>query len=57
MGKKKASDIKIGTIGYGPACNMGNLHFNHALKAGMIPTAVCDLDKARLAIAKKDFPA
>jgi scyllo-inositol 2-dehydrogenase (NADP+) len=52
----KASDIKIGTIGYGPACNMGNLHFNHASKAGMVPTAVCDLDKARLEIAKKDFP-
>ena len=52
----KPSDIKIGTIGYGPAFNMGKLHFGDAIKAGMIPTAVCDLDNARLETAKKDFP-
>ncbi|MCL1887843.1 MAG: Gfo/Idh/MocA family oxidoreductase [Kiritimatiellaeota bacterium] len=53
---KKASDIKVGCIGYGGAFNMGPQHLNQMAKAGMTPTAVCELNPERLEVAKKDFP-
>ncbi len=52
-GKKK---IRVGVIGYGGAFDMGKLHLTDMRAAGMIPTAVAELDPARLAAAQKDFP-
>jgi len=53
---KKAADIKVGCIGYGGAFNMGKAHLNEMAKAGMTPTAVAEIDTARLAVATQDFP-
>ncbi len=53
---EKAKDIKVGVIGYGGAFNMGKGHLNEMKRAGMTPVAVSELDKARLEVAKKDFP-
>jgi predicted dehydrogenase len=53
---KKASDIKIGVIGYGGAFNMGRHHLNEMKQAGMTPTAVAELDEKRLDVARQDFP-
>lgn len=53
---KKASDIKVGVIGYGGAFNMGRSHLNEMAKAGMTPTAVAEIDAARLQVAETDFP-
>lgn len=52
----KAGDIKVGVVGYGPSFNMGRAHLNEMARAGMIPTAVCDIDKSRLEVAAKNFP-
>lgn len=53
----KAKKIAVGVIGYGPAFNMGRGHMTSMRDdAKFVPTAVCDLDKARLEAAKKDFP-
>lgn len=51
-----AADIKVGTIGYGGAFNMGKQHLEQAKLAGMTPFAVCDTDPKRLEVAKADFP-
>lgn len=53
---KDPKDIKVGTIGYGGAFNMGRQHLNEMKNAGMTPTAVVDLDSSRLEVAKADFP-
>jgi len=53
---KKASDIKVGVVGYGGAFNMGRLHLNSMKEAGMTPYAVVEPDKARLAVAAEEFP-
>ena len=53
MSKEK---IKIGVIGYGGAYNMGRAHLLEAKQAGMVLSAVTDLDVERLAVAKDDFP-
>jgi predicted dehydrogenase len=53
---KKASDIKVGVIGYGGAFNMGPIHLREMEQAGMTPAAVAEIDPARLKIAEKDFP-
>ncbi|HYE06301.1 MAG TPA: Gfo/Idh/MocA family oxidoreductase [Planctomycetota bacterium] len=52
----KAADIKVGVVGYGGAFNMGRQHLNEMKKAGMTPTAVVEIDQARLDVAKTDFP-
>ncbi len=52
----KAADIKVGVIGYGGAYNMGRAHLNEMAKAGMTPTAVCELDGERLKVATEEFP-
>jgi predicted dehydrogenase len=52
----RASDIKVGVIGYGGAFNMGRSHLNEMLKAGMTPVAVAEIDPKRLESAKADFP-
>ncbi len=54
--KKKASDIKVGVIGYGGAFGMGRHHVLGAKKAGMTPVAVCDIDEKQLAAAKEAHP-
>jgi predicted dehydrogenase len=49
--------IKVGTIGYGGAFNMGRKHLQEMmLNPGFVPAAVCDLDPERVKIAQKDFP-
>ncbi len=53
---KKASDIKVGVVGYGGAFNMGKHHLNEMAKAGMTPRAVAEIDQARLKVAIADFP-
>ncbi len=53
---KKASDIKVGVVGYGAAFNMGRAHLNEMKRAGMTPVAMADIDPARLEAAKIDFP-
>ncbi|MDA3798541.1 MAG: Gfo/Idh/MocA family oxidoreductase [Kiritimatiellae bacterium] len=53
---KKTSDIKVGVVGYGGAFNMGKKHLEEMQKTGMIPTAVLEIDKSRLAVAGEDFP-
>jgi len=53
---KKAGDIKVGVVGYGGAFNMGAQHLREMQRAGMVPTAVVEIDKERLKVAEKDFP-
>ncbi|MBN2713790.1 MAG: Gfo/Idh/MocA family oxidoreductase [Planctomycetes bacterium] len=53
---KKASDIKVGVIGYGGAFNMGKKHLEEMKAAGMTPVAVAEIDKSRLKVAETDFP-
>lgn len=53
---KKASDIKVGVIGYGGSFNMGKIHLEQMQAAGMTPVAVTELDKSRLKVAEEDFP-
>jgi len=52
---KRTSDIKVGVVGYGGAYNMGRVHLQEMQKAGMTPTAVTEIDPARLAAATEDF--
>lgn len=53
---KTAAAITCGVIGYGGAFNMGRAHLNEMKKAGMTPTAVCEIDPERLKVATQDFP-
>lgn len=53
---KKASDIKVGVVGYGGAFNMGRMHLQDMQKAGMTPCAVAEPDASRLAVAAQEFP-
>jgi predicted dehydrogenase len=53
---KTADAITCGVIGYGGAFNMGRAHLNEMKKAGMTPTAVCEIDPERLKVATQDFP-
>lgn len=52
----KASEIKVGVLGYGGAFNMGRNHMKQMSKAGMEPFAVCEIDPERLKVATEDFP-
>jgi scyllo-inositol 2-dehydrogenase (NADP+) len=51
-----AKQIRGGVIGYGGAFNMGRSHLTEMSKAGMMPTAVAELDPDRLKVAVTDFP-
>jgi predicted dehydrogenase len=53
---KQPSDIRVAVIGYGGSFNMGRAHLTEMKKAGMTPTAVAEIDPARLDAAAKDFP-
>ena len=53
---QKASDIKVGVIGYGGAFNMGHRHLTDMKAAGMTPVAVAELDPERLQVATEEFP-
>jgi len=48
--------IRVGVIGYGGAFGMGKIHLTDMRAAGMLPTAVAELDPSRLAAARRDFP-
>ena len=52
----KASEIKVGVVGYGGAFNMGRAHLNQMKAAGMTPVAVTEVDASRLKVATVDFP-
>jgi len=52
----KASDLKVGVVGYGGAFNMGRVHLREMQSAGMTPCAVVELDPQRLQVAEQDFP-
>ena len=53
---KKPDDIKVGVVGYGGAFNMGKAHLGEMKRAGMVPTAVAELDAERIKVAATDFP-
>ena len=53
---KKASDIRVGVVGYGGAFNMGKAHLDEMRRAGMTPVAVAEIDPKRLQAAAADFP-
>jgi scyllo-inositol 2-dehydrogenase (NADP+) len=53
---KNPAAIKVAVIGYGGAFNMGRQHLQQCANNGMTPTAVVELDEARLVIAREDFP-
>ena len=48
--------FRCGVVGYGGAFNMGRSHLASMQKAGMVPTAVCELDPGRREAAEQDFP-
>jgi scyllo-inositol 2-dehydrogenase (NADP+) len=48
--------ITVGVVGYGGAFNMGRQHLKEMQAAGMTPTAVVEIDPARLTVARADFP-
>ncbi len=52
----KNETVRCGVIGYGGAFNMGKAHLGWMAAAGMAPVAACDMDPARAAVAKKDYP-
>ena len=52
----KATDIKVGVVGYGGAFNMGRQHLQQMQAVGMTPVAVTEIDSQRLAAARQDFP-
>lgn len=53
----EATEIRCGIIGYGGSFNMGRHHANYMHGTGrMRLVAVCDVDPARTAAAKEDFP-
>jgi len=53
---RHASDIKVGVVGYGGAFNMGKAHLGEMQQAGMTPTAVAEIDPARLQAAAQEWP-
>ena len=53
---KRPEEIQCGVIGYGGAFNMGRAHLNEMKRAGMVPTAVAEIDPKRLEVAAADFP-
>jgi scyllo-inositol 2-dehydrogenase (NADP+) len=53
---KTCAGISVGVIGYGGAFNMGKAHLDEMRDAGMTPTAVAEIDPARLEAARSDFP-
>ncbi len=53
---RRASDVKVGVIGYSGAYNMGRKHLEQMRDAGMTPTAVCEVVPERLAAAREEFP-
>jgi predicted dehydrogenase len=56
MPKLHTQPVKCGVIGYGGAFNMGRQHLNEMKAAGMVPTAVAEIDPKRLEVATTDFP-
>ena len=54
---KRAKDIQVGVIGYGPAFHMGKAHLNEMKNAGMTPVAACDVDPERLRAMRSSTPS
>jgi predicted dehydrogenase len=57
IGQKEGKPIRCGIVGYGGAFGMGKFHADTIRSIpGMAVTAVCDLDTARLQLAKEQQP-
>jgi len=55
--RKTKKPVRSAVVGYGAAFNMGRAHFNWMVETGAFqPAAVCDVDRARLEAAQKEFP-
>jgi len=52
---ERAKDIKVGVIGYSSVFGMGNMHLQDMKAAGMIPTAVGEIDEKRLKAASEEW--
>ncbi|MFH1743509.1 MAG: ThuA domain-containing protein [bacterium] len=56
-GLKEGKTVRCGIVGYGASFNMGKGHSDWInATPGMEAVAMCDIDPARVAVAKKDFP-
>ncbi len=53
---EQANPLGGAVIGYGGQFNMGRTHLSGMQDAGIVPTAVCDVDPARAEAARVDFP-
>ena len=53
---RKPEDIRTAVIGYGPSFHMGRHHFGEMRRVGMVPTAVADIDPARLPVTLTGHP-
>ena len=53
---KSPDQIKGAVIGYSPAFRMGQMHLSEMRRAGMVPTAVVDINEKVLATAREEFP-
>lgn len=55
---KRAEPVRCAVLGYGPSFNMGRCHseFISDTSGGMLAVAACDIDPARTAAAKREFP-
>ena len=56
MAHKRRGAVKVGVIGYSASFNMGRTHLTEMKKAGMVPTAMAELDASRMKAAAEDFP-
>jgi scyllo-inositol 2-dehydrogenase (NADP+) len=53
---EKASQVKVGVVGYGAAYNISRSHLNEMTDAGMTPVAVAEPDAERRKVAEEEFP-
>jgi scyllo-inositol 2-dehydrogenase (NADP+) len=55
--EKPAKALRCAMLGWGPACDMGKGHANWInSNPGMKAVAMCDIDPARVAVAKEEAP-
>jgi len=55
--QREGKEVRCGVIGYGGACSMGKYHADLISKIpGLKLTAICEIDKERLGIARENHP-
>jgi scyllo-inositol 2-dehydrogenase (NADP+) len=52
--ERESKPVRCGIVGYGGAFNMGRHHADLIRAAGMEVSAVCDIDQARLEVAREE---